>query len=76
MFGARELDKCELSVKGDVDGDGRVSASDALLALQSAVGKIRLAGAKLLSASLSGGDVTATDALKILQFSVGKTATI
>ena len=76
MFGARELDKCELSVKGDVNGDGRVSASDALLALQSAVGKIRLAGAKLLSASLSGGDVTATDALKILQFSVGKTATI
>lgn len=77
MFGAKVLDKCELSVRGDIDGDGKVSANDALLALQSAVGKIKLAGAKLLSASLSGGgDITATDALKILQFSVGKTATI
>ena len=59
------------------DGDGKVNANDALLALQSAVGKIKLAGAKFLAASLSGNsNVTATDALKILQFSVGKTATI
>lgn len=77
MFGARVLDKCELSVRGDIDGDGKVNANDALLALQSAVGKIKLAGAKVLAASLSGNsNVTATDALKILQFSVGKTATI
>lgn len=58
---------------GDVTLDGRITSSDALLALQASVGKITLESARQNAADVDkDGSVTATDALLILQYSVGK----
>lgn len=58
---------------GDVNLDGHITSSDALLALQASVGKITLESARQNAADVDkDGSVTATDALLILQYSVGK----
>ena len=58
---------------GDVNLDGRITSSDALLALQASVGKITLESARQNAADVDkDGSITATDALLILQYSVGK----
>ncbi|MGI6264407.1 MAG: leucine-rich repeat protein [Acutalibacteraceae bacterium] len=58
---------------GDVDGNGEVTAADALMALQAATGKIELVGVRQAAADVDGnGAVSAADALAILQFATGK----
>ena len=58
---------------GDLNGDGKINATDALLALQLAVGKSGLDVEKQQLADVdNSGSVTATDALLILQMAVGK----
>lgn len=58
-------------VFGDVDRDGRVDASDALLALQHSVKLFSLVDKQSLAADVSGeGTIDAYDALLILQHSV------
>ncbi len=62
-----------LLVPGDVDGDGKVTTGDALMALQAAVGKIELNEAQIVLANVDNeGGVTTADALMILQAAVGK----
>lgn len=55
--------------RGDINGDGKVNSSDALLVLQYSVGKIN----KIDSAADVNGDgkINSTDALMMLQISVG-----
>ncbi len=58
---------------GDVDGDGKVNAKDALLALRMAVGKYDATDAEKLAADVDeDGKVDAKDALEMLKFAVGK----
>ncbi len=57
---------------GDVDGDGKVSAADALEVLKSVVGKVTLTDEQKTAADVDGsGKVDATDALDILKKVVG-----
>ena len=59
--------------KGDVDGDGEVTSTDARLALQHSVDKIELTDEQKDVADVDGdGEVTSTDSRMILQASVGK----
>ena len=59
-------------VYGDVDGNGILSALDAMYALQASVGKITLTDAQKTVADVTGdGAVNATDALEILKRIVG-----
>ena len=60
--------------KGDVDGDGKITSTDARLTLQLSVNKIGESDLKVPAAADVDGDgkVTSTDARLILQFSVGK----
>lgn len=70
---------CRLAVivSGDLNEDDSVTATDALLCLQSAVGKTTLEGYIEKAADVnSNGSVDATDALLILQYSVGKIETL
>ena len=56
---------------GDVDGDGIVSVSDALLAMRGAMGTITLTASQLAHADLDGdGTVTASDALAIMHMAM------
>ncbi len=56
------------SADGDVDGDGIVSVSDALLAMRGAMGTITLTASQLAHADLDGdGTVTASEALAIMR---------
>ena len=58
---------------GDVNGDGKVRAEDALLALQAATKKITLTEIQQYAADVDGKDgVTAADALMILQAATSK----
>ncbi len=58
---------------GDVDGNGKVEASDALMVLKSVVGKIQLTDEEFARAELDGNEkVDAGDALSILKKVVGK----
>ncbi len=58
---------------GDIDGDGHVAASDALLALQIATHKVEAIGDQKTMADVDGDDeVTANDALLILQYATKK----
>ena len=60
-------------VLGDIDCDGTVTASDALMILQNAVGKIELEGYILDAAKTDRTDtVSANCALLALQYAVGK----
>ena len=57
---------------GDVNRDGNIDASDALLALQHSVGLITLDAESRSLADMDGnGEIDAADALIILQISVG-----
>ena len=59
-------------LKGDLDGDGSVTASDARLALRAAVGLDELADDLFLVADMDeDGNVTAADARIILRVAVG-----
>ncbi len=61
-----------LNIGGDVDGDGKVTASDARLALRAAVGLEGLNETQKAAADVDGdGKVTAADAREILRKSVG-----
>ncbi|WP_373484355.1 dockerin type I domain-containing protein [Acetobacterium sp.] len=61
---------------GDVDGNGSVSAFDALMALQIATGKKAGTAAEIKAADVGkSGSVEAFDALRILQFATGKIST-
>ena len=58
---------------GDLDGDMRITANDALIVLQHNVGKRTLTDVqKKVSDVNKDGKVNAVDALMILQASVGK----
>ena len=58
---------------GDVDGDGKVSATDALEVLKSVVGKVTLTDHQFKAADTDGnGKADAADALNILKKVVGK----
>jgi len=58
---------------GDVDGDTKVTAADALEVLKSVVGKVNLTGAQFTAADTDGnGKADAADALNILKKVVGK----
>ena len=64
------IDKLNL-VYGDVDQDGRVTASDALMTLQYSVRLIELTGEQFLCADVDGNNkVNSTDALYILMYLV------
>ena len=71
---AREdFDKLSDAVYGDVDGDGKITVTDALMVLQHSVGKITLDETVLKNADVDGEEgITVTDALAILQASVDK----
>ncbi|MGI6264044.1 MAG: alpha-L-fucosidase [Acutalibacteraceae bacterium] len=59
--------------RGDVDDDMRITAADALMALQAATGKILLTDEESVMANVDRTDgVSAADALQILQFATGK----
>lgn len=59
--------------KGDVDGDGKITSTDARMALQAATGKIELDGTSKRAADVDNdGNVTSTDARIILQKATGK----
>lgn len=58
---------------GDVNGDYNINSFDALLILQSIVGKVTFNSAQQSAADVSkDGKVNSTDALAVLQYSVGK----
>ena len=58
---------------GDVNNDGKINSSDALLILQSAVGKITLSATQTLAADVNkDGKINSSDAFKVLQYAVGK----
>lgn len=57
---------------GDVDGDGTVSISDALLAMRHAMGVISLPADRFERANIDGdGDVDISDAVSILRLAMG-----
>jgi hypothetical protein len=58
---------------GDINGDAKVDAVDALTVLQAAVGKTTLTQKQTLLADVDGnGDIDAGDALQILKYGVIK----
>ncbi|MBR4869058.1 MAG: dockerin type I repeat-containing protein, partial [Clostridia bacterium] len=58
---------------GDVDGDGRVSAADALEVLKAVVGNVTLTEEQTVLADVDGDErISAVDALEILKKVVGK----
>lgn len=61
---------------GDVNGDGNITASDALLVLRHAVNAAKLEDDKIALADMNGdGKITASDALTILRIAVGELQT-
>lgn len=60
-------------IQGDIDGNGEVTAADALQALQAATGKITLDDLQRQAANVDGKEsVSAADALLILQMATNK----
>ncbi len=71
--GLTEKEPAPIVNYGDVNGNGSVTAEDALLALQIATNKVTPSDAQKAAADVDGnGDVTANDALLILQFATKK----
>lgn len=65
-------DYLKLRRKGDVDGDGKVTAADARLALRAAAGLAKLdTNAKIAADVNYDGKVTAADAREILRRAAG-----
>lgn len=61
-----------LIIMGDTDGDGKISAADARLALRASVGLEKLSGAQNTAAEVDKkAEITASDARLILRASVG-----
>ena len=61
------------TVRGDVDGDGKTSAADALEILKFVVGKVQLTAEQKVIANLNGDSgIGADDALIVLRIVVGK----
>ena len=61
-----------VSVKGDVDGNGTISANDARQTLRAAVGLTKLSGMTLFAGDADRDDkISANDARLILRASVG-----
>lgn len=59
-------------ILGDVNGDGKINSSDAILILQHSVGIETLEGSQFLAGDVSADNrLNSTDAILILQFSVG-----
>lgn len=57
---------------GDVNGDGQINSSDALMVLRSSVGVVELSKNEKLAADVdANGAINSTDALLILKYSVG-----
>ncbi len=57
---------------GDLDGDGDITANDALMILRASVGMETLTPEQIALADVDGdGDITANDALVVLRYSVG-----
>ena len=71
-----ELDEIPVTPEpelGDVNGDGQITAMDALLALQAATGKLNLTDEQKAAANVNGDEaVTAEDALVLLQYATQK----
>ena len=66
------LDEVVVVVLGDLDGDGKVSSTDALRALKQSSGILDLDECFVMAGDLDGGEkVTSTEALRILKYSVG-----
>ena len=62
-----------VNLLGDLNSDGRITAADALIALQAAVGKIETNDGITAAGDVNfDGKVNAADALMILQCAVGK----
>lgn len=61
------------NIYGDVNGDGKINSSDALMVLQSNVGLKKLNKNQKTAADVNGDDkVNSADALYILNYAVGK----
>lgn len=75
LTGLTKMGFIDLNVTlGDVDGDERITISDAIKILQHLVDKVNLTGDSLLAADVNGDQVVdISDAIKILQKLVGKT---
>jgi hypothetical protein len=59
-------------LRGDVDLDGDVDVTDALLALRAAMGVIVLTDEQIASGDMDGnGHINATDAIEIMRYSLG-----
>lgn len=62
----------DIIIKGDVDGNGKISAADARLALRASVGSEDLSEQQKAAADMNGdGKITASDARDILRKSTG-----
>ena len=69
------LPKVPSAEKIDVDENGVVNITDALMTLQAASEKITLTEAQTLAADVNANQaVTASDALQILQYATGQIA--
>ena len=59
-------------IYGDLDGDGDITANDALMILRASVERETLTPEQTALADVDGdGDITANDALAVLRYSVG-----
>ncbi len=64
-------------IKGDINNDGTINSSDALLALQCSVGRKTLTAYQTARADVDGNKtINSSDALKILQYTVGSIKTL
>ena len=71
ISGHKEIPKLTIAI-GDLDGNGKISAADARLALRASVGLETLNSAQKKAADIDGnGVITAADARLILRASVG-----